>query len=103
MELVGVVYNVMHRGRGHTQIITPEHSPSQSARVREYSYVRFARLTIITYNGLTWPLRIILCNAGQFTTGLGNQIYLTEERWQHILERHDELTDRLDSLLDTVR
>lgn len=33
----------------------------------------------------------------------GNQIYLTEERWQHMLEGHDELTDRLDSVLDTVR
>lgn len=33
----------------------------------------------------------------------GNEIYLTEERWQHILERHDELTDLLDEVLETLR
>lgn len=33
----------------------------------------------------------------------GNEIYLTEERWQHILEGHDELRGRLDDLLDTLR
>jgi hypothetical protein len=33
----------------------------------------------------------------------GNEIYLTEERWEHIQERHDELTGRLDDLLDTLR
>ena len=33
----------------------------------------------------------------------GNEIYLTEERWEHILDRHDELTGRLDDLLDTLR
>jgi len=33
----------------------------------------------------------------------GNEIYLTEERWEHIQERHDELVGRLDDLLDTLR
>jgi hypothetical protein len=33
----------------------------------------------------------------------GNQIYLTEERWQHILERHDELYGLHQELLDTLR
>lgn len=33
----------------------------------------------------------------------GNEIYLTEERWEHIQERHDELAGRLDDLLDTLR
>src|SRR4051794_3854972 len=32
-----------------------------------------------------------------------NEIYLTEERWAHIVERHDELTNRLPDLLDTLR
>lgn len=32
-----------------------------------------------------------------------NEMYLTEERWAHIVERHDELTDRFTDLLDTVR
>lgn len=32
----------------------------------------------------------------------GNEIYLTEERWLHILDRHDELIGRLDDVLDTV-
>ena len=33
----------------------------------------------------------------------GNEIYLTEERWAHIFDKHDELIDRLDDLLDTVQ
>jgi hypothetical protein len=33
----------------------------------------------------------------------GNEIYITEERWDHIVDRHDELVDRLDDLLDTIR
>ncbi len=33
----------------------------------------------------------------------GNEIYLTEERWAHILEKHDELLERLDDLLGTLR
>ncbi|HRJ40267.1 MAG TPA: hypothetical protein PL105_00230 [Caldilineaceae bacterium] len=33
----------------------------------------------------------------------GNEIYLTQERWEHILEKHDELTGRFDDLLDTLR
>ena len=33
----------------------------------------------------------------------GNEIYITEERWAHIVERHDELTDRLPDLLDTLQ
>ncbi len=32
-----------------------------------------------------------------------NEIYLTKERWQHILDKHDELAGRLDDLLDTLR
>ena len=32
-----------------------------------------------------------------------NDIYLTEERWLHILDGHDELTDRLDDVLDTIK
>lgn len=33
----------------------------------------------------------------------GNSIYLTEERWQHILERHDELSFLKEEVLKTVR
>jgi hypothetical protein len=33
----------------------------------------------------------------------GNKIYLTEERWEHIQERHDELVGRLNDLLDTLQ
>ncbi len=33
----------------------------------------------------------------------GHTIYLTEERWQHIVERHDELTHHLEDVLDTIR
>lgn len=33
----------------------------------------------------------------------GNEIYLTEERWQHILERHDELIGLLNEVLETLR
>ena len=33
----------------------------------------------------------------------GNEIYLTEERWQHILNRHEELTGLLDATLETLR
>ncbi|MDI6794539.1 MAG: hypothetical protein QME81_17010 [bacterium] len=32
-----------------------------------------------------------------------NEIYVTEERWQHILERHEELMDLLDEILETLR
>lgn len=32
-----------------------------------------------------------------------NAIYLTEERWEHIQERHDELIGRLDAVLETIR
>ena len=32
----------------------------------------------------------------------GNEIVLTEERWQHISEGHWELADRLDQVLETV-
>jgi hypothetical protein len=34
---------------------------------------------------------------------LHNDIYLTDERWVHILARHDELKGRLDNVLDTLR
>lgn len=33
----------------------------------------------------------------------GNEIYLTEERWRHILERHEELTGLFDEVLETLR
>lgn len=33
----------------------------------------------------------------------GNEIYLTEERWQHILERHEELVGLIDEVLETLR
>ena len=33
----------------------------------------------------------------------GHEIYITEERWKHILELHDELSDLFDDVLDTIR
>ena len=33
----------------------------------------------------------------------GNRIELTDERWQHIVERHWELKHSLDKVLSTVR
>jgi len=33
----------------------------------------------------------------------GRAIYLSEERWTHIVERHGELREHLDDVLDTVR
>ncbi len=33
----------------------------------------------------------------------GNRIELTDERWQHIVEHHWELTHSLDKVLSTVR
>ena len=33
----------------------------------------------------------------------GREIYITEERWKHITERHEELSGHLDDVLDTVR
>ena len=33
----------------------------------------------------------------------GREIYLTEERWEHIVSKHGELRDHLDDVLDTVR
>ena len=33
----------------------------------------------------------------------GREIYLTGERWKHIVERHEELSAHLDDVLDTVR
>ncbi len=33
----------------------------------------------------------------------GNEIYLTEERWQHILESRPELGPYLDEVLETLR
>ena len=32
----------------------------------------------------------------------GREIYLTEERWNHIVSRHSELRDHVDDVLDTV-
>jgi hypothetical protein len=33
----------------------------------------------------------------------GHEIYLTEERWRHIVERHDELMGMLDEVLEALR
>jgi len=33
----------------------------------------------------------------------GNEIYLTQERWEYILRYHSELEGLLDDLLDTLR
>jgi hypothetical protein len=33
----------------------------------------------------------------------GREIYLTEERWQHIRFRHKPLADQLDDVLATIR
>jgi len=33
----------------------------------------------------------------------GREIYLTEERWEHIVSRHGELQDHLNDVLNTVR
>ena len=33
----------------------------------------------------------------------GNEIRLTDERWEHIIENHWELEDYLDEILETVR
>lgn len=33
----------------------------------------------------------------------GREIYLTEERWEHIVDRHPELRNHLDDVLHTVR
>lgn len=33
----------------------------------------------------------------------GREIYLTEERWNHIISRHGELREHRDDVLETVR
>ena len=33
----------------------------------------------------------------------GNEIYITDERWDHILERHEELEGLFDEVLQTLR
>jgi hypothetical protein len=33
----------------------------------------------------------------------GHEIYLTAERWEHIQDRHPELTGRLGDVLDAIR
>ena len=33
----------------------------------------------------------------------GNQIYMTEERWRHIVKRHEELAAHFDDVLDAIR
>lgn len=33
----------------------------------------------------------------------GREIHITEERWRHILELHDELAGLFDDILDTIR
>jgi len=37
------------------------------------------------------------------TDRLGNEIYLTDERWLHIIETHDEMINYCDHLFMTVR
>lgn len=37
------------------------------------------------------------------TDGLGNEIYLTEERWQHIIDEHPEMDGWEQQLLETLR
>ena len=33
----------------------------------------------------------------------GHEVYLTDERWQHIISRHKALTAHLDDVLATIR
>lgn len=33
----------------------------------------------------------------------GREIYLTEERWEHIISKHAELRHHLDDVLNTIR
>jgi hypothetical protein len=33
----------------------------------------------------------------------GREIYMTEERWEHITTRHEELEGHLENVLDTLR
>ena len=33
----------------------------------------------------------------------GREIYITEERWRHIVEGHEELGEHFDDVLETVR
>jgi len=33
----------------------------------------------------------------------GNEIYLTEERWQHIVENHADMEGYLEELRETIR
>lgn len=37
------------------------------------------------------------------TDRYGNKIYLTTERWQHIIKFHPELIDHFDQVLDTLK
>jgi len=34
---------------------------------------------------------------------LGNEIYLTDERWKHIVETHDEMSNYRDHIFTTIR
>lgn len=42
-------------------------------------------------------------NAANILDRYGNLIYLTEERWQHILESRPELEPYFEQLVDTIR
>ena len=33
----------------------------------------------------------------------GNEIYMTSERWEHIISKHHDLIDHLDDVLDTLK
>lgn len=39
----------------------------------------------------------------EVTDRYGNGIYLTDERWQHIVERHNELNGHRAEILSTIR
>ena len=34
---------------------------------------------------------------------LGNEVYLTEDRWEHILDAHEEMIHHEEELRDTIR
>lgn len=34
---------------------------------------------------------------------LGNEVYLTEDRWEHILDAHEEMVHHEEALRDTIR
>lgn len=57
------------------------------------------------YNVVVGPLdRFISHESEAFVKRwTGREIYLTQERWDHILSKHEELSGRLDEVLKTIR